>query len=57
MAARGRHRRPIPDLIVAATADVHEATVLHDDRVFDLIAEFTDRPMQWAIPRGTGHCP
>ena len=55
LAVRGQHRRPIPDLLVAATAIVHGATVLHYDRDFDLIAEVTGQPTRWIIPRGTGH--
>lgn len=55
LARRGQHRRPLPDLIVAATAAEHEATVLHYDRDFDLIAEVTGQPTRWILPRGTGH--
>lgn len=51
----GLHRRPIPDLLIAATAVVHDATVLHYDKDFDLIASVTGRPARWIIPRGTGH--
>lgn len=55
LAARGQHRRPIPDLLVAATAIVHDATVLHYDRDFDLIGEVSDLVARWIIPPGTGH--
>lgn len=55
LAARGQHRRPIPDLLVAATAIVHGATVLHYDRDFDLISEVSDLSARWVIPPGTGH--
>jgi predicted nucleic acid-binding protein len=55
LARRGTHRRPIPDLLVAATALEHGATVLHYDRDFDLIAEVTDLSSRWIIPPGTGH--
>lgn len=55
LARRGQHRRPIPDLLVAATSLEHEATVLHYDRDFDLIAEATDLSARWIIPSGTGH--
>lgn len=42
LAERGLHRAPsIPDLIVAATAELSELTVLHLDKDFELIAEFT----------------
>ncbi len=55
LAQRGLHRRPIPDLLIAATALVHDATVLHYDKDFDLIAEVTGQPARWIIPRGSGH--
>jgi predicted nucleic acid-binding protein len=51
----GQHRRPIPDLLVAATALEHDATVLHYDHDFDLIAEVTGLAARWIIPPGTGH--
>jgi predicted nucleic acid-binding protein len=40
------HRRPIPDLIIAATAELHGAEVLHVDRDYDMIAEVTGQPMR-----------
>ena len=44
---RGQHRAPsIPDLIVAATAELAGLTVLHLDKDFDLIAEITGQPME-----------
>lgn len=55
LARHGQHRRPIPDLLVAATAAVHHATVLHYDKDFDLIATVSDYRSRWIIPRGTGH--
>lgn len=55
LAKRGEHRRPIPDLLIAAAAIVHGATVLHYDKDFDLIAEVVDLSARWIIPRGTGH--
>ena len=45
LARRGWHRVPIPDVIIAATAEHHRATVIHVDKDFDLIAEVTDQPM------------
>ncbi len=55
LAGLGQHRRPIPDLLVAATALEHDATVLHYDHDFDLIAEVTGLSARWIIPAGTGH--
>jgi predicted nucleic acid-binding protein len=39
LAARGRHRVPIPDLLIAACAQQHQADVLHLDRHYDVLAE------------------
>ena len=36
---KGRHRLPIPDLLVAACAQQHQAAVLHVDRHYDVLAE------------------
>jgi hypothetical protein len=45
---------PIPDLLVAATAEVHGATVLHHDRDFERIAAVTGQPTRWIVPPGSG---
>lgn len=55
LAAASAHRRPIPDLVIAATALEYGATVLHYDRDFDAIVGATDLLARWVIPRGTGH--
>ena len=36
---KGRHRIPIPDLLIAACAQQHQAAVLHVDRHYDVLAE------------------
>jgi predicted nucleic acid-binding protein len=42
----GRHRgMPLSDVLIAATAEAHGLSVLHDDKRFDLIAQVTDQPM------------
>jgi predicted nucleic acid-binding protein len=47
LADRGQHRAPsVPDLIIAATAELAGLTVLHLDKDFDLIAEITSQPME-----------
>jgi predicted nucleic acid-binding protein len=47
LADRGQHRAPsIPDLIIAATAELAGLTVLHLDKDFDIIALITGQPMQ-----------
>jgi predicted nucleic acid-binding protein len=56
LATKGQHRAPsIADLFVAAVAYTHQATVLHYDKDFELIAEATGLRHEWVIPRGTGH--
>lgn len=47
LADRGQHRAPsIPDLLIAATAELAQLTVLHFDRDFELIAELTGQPVE-----------
>lgn len=54
LAQRGQHRGPgVPDLLVAATAEVHGAVVVHYDHDFDIIAAVTDQPVEWIVPPGT----
>lgn len=54
LARRGQHRLPLPDLMLAATAEVHDATVLHYDHDYDLITAVTGQPTRWIVPRGSG---
>ena len=50
LADRGQHRAPsVPDLIIAATAELAGLTVLHCDKDFDLIASVTGQPAEWLI--------
>jgi len=47
LADRGQHRAPsIPDLIVAATAELVGLTVLHLDKDFEIIARITGQPLE-----------
>lgn len=47
LAERGQHRAPsIPDLLIAATAEIAGHTVLHYDKDFELIAEVTGQPVE-----------
>jgi predicted nucleic acid-binding protein len=47
LAERGHHRAPsVPDLLIAATAELADLTVLHLDRDFELIAEITGQPLE-----------
>ncbi len=52
LADHGRHRAPsVPDLIVAATAELAGLTILHIDKDFDVIAEVTGQPTErLAVP-------
>jgi predicted nucleic acid-binding protein len=53
LARTGRHRVPIPDLIIAAAAEAAGLTVLHYDSDYDLIAEITRQPTEWVVQRGS----
>lgn len=44
---RGEHRAPgVPDLFIAAIAEVADLTVLHVDKDFELIANVTGQPVE-----------
>ncbi len=45
--------RPVPDLIIAAQAELAGLTVLHYDADFDLIASVTGQPTLWISPPGS----
>ena len=53
LAKEGRHRLPIPDLIIAAAAEAAGLVVLHYDNDFDQIAAITGQDMEWVVPRGS----
>ena len=47
LADRGQHRAPaIPDLLIAATAELTALTVLHLDKDFEVIAAVTGQPIE-----------
>jgi hypothetical protein len=47
LADQGQHRAPsVPDLVVAATAELAGLTVLHVDKDFELIAAVTGQPLE-----------
>ena len=47
LAGKGKHRAPsIPDLIIAAAAELAGLAVLHLDKDFDLIAGLTGQPVE-----------
>ncbi len=47
LADRGQHREPsVPDLLLAAMAELADLTVLHIDKDFELIAEVTGQAVE-----------
>jgi predicted nucleic acid-binding protein len=47
LAERGQHRATsVPDLLIAATAELAGLTVLHVDKDFELIADVTGQPVE-----------
>ena len=47
LADRGQHRAPsLPDLIIAATAELAGLTVLYLDKDFEVIADITGQPVE-----------
>lgn len=53
LARRGQHRVPVPDLLIAATAEINGVAVIHYDADYDTIAQVTLQPVEWVVPRGT----
>jgi predicted nucleic acid-binding protein len=54
LARYSRHRSVgIPDLLIAACAEINGVSVLHYDADFDVIASVTGQPARWVVPRGT----
>ncbi|MFF4299012.1 PIN domain nuclease [Streptomyces vinaceus] len=51
---RGNHRAlSMADMLIAATAERHEVTVLHYDGDYDMIAAITGQAAHWVVPSGT----
>jgi predicted nucleic acid-binding protein len=54
LVTRGQHRAvSVPDLVLAAIADIEDLTILHYDADFDLVADVTRQPTEWVVPRGS----
>lgn len=53
LARAGRHRLPIPDLIIAAAARSADLAVMHYDADFQSIADATDLDHEWVVPAGS----
>ncbi|MFG1813018.1 PIN domain nuclease [Kribbella sp. NPDC049174] len=54
LANKSQHRGfKLPDLIIAATAELAGLTVLHYDEDYDRIAKITGQPVEWVAPKGS----
>lgn len=54
LAKRAQHRAvPLPDLLVAACAELSGLVVLHYDADFERIAKLTGQEAQWIVPQGS----
>lgn len=50
----GQRRGPgVSDLLIAATAEIYSAVVIHYDRDFDLISVITGQATGWIVPAGS----
>lgn len=53
LAANHQRGRKVPDLLIAATAESKNLTILHYDTDFDLIASATGQSCHWIVPAGS----
>lgn len=54
LARKSQHRNfRLPDLIIAAAAEMHGATVLHYDADYERIASVTGQPVEWVAEKGS----
>ena len=53
LAQRGQHRVALPDLLIAAVAELNGLVVLHYDADYERIAAVTGQPTEWIVPRGS----
>ena len=53
LAELGHHRIPLPDLLIAAVAEVNDLAVMHYDADYDRITEVTGQPCEWVVPQGS----
>ena len=54
LSKKSQHRNfSLPDLIIAATAELAGLTVLHYDEDFERIAKITGQPVEWVAPKGS----
>lgn len=51
---RGEHRSAgAADLLIAATAELHDLTLIHRDHDFEWVAAITGQPLEWFGPKET----
>ena len=53
LATEGLRGRKVPDLLIAAVAELASLTVVHYDADFDHIATVTGQPAEWIVERGS----
>ena len=53
LASKHQRGRKVPDLLVAAAAEVNELSVLHYDADFDRIAAVTGQRVEWVVTAGS----
>ena len=53
LAARRERGRKVPDLLIAAAAELAGLTVLHYDADFDRIKAVTGQACEWVVPAGS----
>ena len=53
LAADGLRGRKVPDLLIAAAAELHGLAVIHYDRDFEIIAGITGQVHDWVVPPGS----
>jgi predicted nucleic acid-binding protein len=53
LAAKHQRGRKVPDLLIAAAAELERLVVLHYDADFDRIAAVTGQRSEWVVPAGS----
>jgi predicted nucleic acid-binding protein len=53
LARTGHHRVPVPDLVIAAAAELAGHVVLHYDGHYEQIARASGQRHEWVVPRGS----
>jgi predicted nucleic acid-binding protein len=53
LASRSQRGRKVPDLLIAAAAELAGLVMLHYDADFDRIAVATGQPCEWVVPAGS----